>query len=93
MLSVTTFYTFPREFSPPVIGSGKTRQACYILMLPCVIVLFFVLFFLIPSFWAAWVLAMVLGLGTAFAVATGIYLLGHAIVAALDRRPGRDDHT
>ena len=67
------------------------RVLCNVLMLPCMAVWFYVLLFCVSSPLVLTVLAIVLGFGTAYGIATVIYLIGHAAVDEVDKRVGRDD--
>ena len=62
-----------------------------VLELPCTAAWLYVLLFHVPSFLLAAIMALVLGLGTALLAASGIHLLGHAMVGVLDRWLGQDD--
>jgi len=61
-----------------------------LLALPCIVVWFYALTYF-PSLGGWVVLALPLGYGTAFIIATGIYLLGHAMVGAMNEQTGNDD--
>ena len=62
-----------------------------VLMLPGIVVWLYVLLFLVSSSSVAALLALLLGLGTAFILAYGIHLVGDSIVAWLDSSLGRRD--
>lgn len=70
----------------------RFRQVFFnLLTLPCVALWLYVLIFHVSSFWLAAVLAFAIGLATAFVLALGLFLLGHATVAALDRWWGTNE--
>lgn len=77
-------------FRLPPDKYGFRHVLCNVLHTPCIVVWLYVLIFHLSSLWLAAVLAIFLGLATAWLLARLLFLPGYAGIAFLEpRRHGR----